>query len=386
MNILVINAGSSSLKANLFSNEGKSLKELADFHIDEIGHENCKFFYKGFGKNVGQKEQIKDHEQGIKLLFKWLDPKEVKAIGHRVVHGGEKYQQAVKIDKKVLTEIEKLNKLAPLHNPINLKCIYACQKTLPKAKQVAVFDTAFHQTMPEKAYIYGLPMSLYKKDQIRRYGFHGTSHKYVINETLKKLGKTKAKKAKIISCHLGNGSSITASLGGKSIDTSMGFTPLEGVIMGTRSGSIDPALVLQLAKENGISETETLLQKQSGLLGLSGISSSMKEIHEKSLKNNDQATLTIDALSYQIAKYCGSYVAALHGLDALVFTGGLGENAWYVREKVCAYLDFLGLTIDKKANKEHSTEISTNDSKLKAFIIKTDEEKQIAIETIATLG
>lgn len=353
--------------------------------MEEIGSQNCKFIYKGFGKNVGQKETIKNHEQGVKLLFKWLDPKEINAIGHRVVHGGEKYQTAVKIDKKVLKEIEKLNHLAPLHNPINLKCILTCQQILPKVKQVAVFDTAFHQTMPPEAYLYGLPMTLYKKHGIRRYGFHGSSHKYVTDEALKKLSKT-TKKAKVISCHLGNGSSITASIGGKSIDTSMGFTPLEGVMMGTRSGSVDPALVLQLAKTNGIEATEKLLQKESGLLGFSDISSSMWEIHQKSLKNDHQAHLTIDTLSYQIAKYCGSYVAALSGLDALIFTGGLGENAWYVREKVCAYLEFLGLKIDKKANKNNNEDISTSDSKVKVFIIKTDEERQIAKETMEVLN
>ncbi len=386
MNILVVNAGSSSLKANLFSHDTKGLKELLHFHVDAIGHADCKLMYKGFGKNMEQKEKVKDHEQAIKLLFKWLDPKEVKAIGHRVVHGGEKYQQAIKIDAKVLKEIEKLNKIAPLHNPINLKCIQVCQKILPKVKQVAVFDTAFHQTMPPEAYLYGLPMDLYKKEQIRRYGFHGTSHKYVINEALKKLGKAKAKKAKIISCHLGNGSSITASWNGKSVDTSMGFTPLEGVMMGTRSGSIDPAVVLKLAKEHGIPKTEKLLQKESGLLGFSEISSDMREIHEASLKKDLQASLTIETLSYQIAKYCGSYVAALNGLDALVFTGGIGENAFYLRDQICDHLTFLGLKIDKSSNKENSPEISTKDSKIKVFIIKTEEELQIAKETIEVLS
>lgn len=400
MKILVINSGSSSLKATLFESK-KEPKEIARIHIDGIGMDRCKFTFKAANKNIGQIMKVKDHEAGVKFTLELLQKNgvitkvsEIEKVGHRVVHGGEKYIKSVKIDAKVIQTVEKLSNLAPLHNPVNLASIKACKKFLPKAKQVAVFDTAFHQTMPEKAYLYGLPYFLYKKDQIRRYGFHGTSHKYVVNQALNLL---KNKKAKIVSCHLGNGSSITATIDGKSVDTSMGFTPLEGVLMGTRSGSIDPAITFHLQQNLKMkpAKVDQLLNWESGLLGLSEISSDMREIYQKSLKGNDkektQAKLTIETLSYQIAKYCGAYAAAMNGINAIVFTGGLGEKAFYVREKVCEYLEFLGLKLDKKKNLELSTkaapknqEISVKGSKIKVYVIETNEEQQIAMETKTT--
>jgi len=367
--VLVINSGSSSLKASLFEINGNKIKNLTDFHIDKIGKINTK-----------QKTDIKNHKEAIKLLFTKIEKKNIEIVGHRVVHGGEKYHKAVKIDAKVIKDIKKLSKLAPLHNPINLESIKICQKFLPKAKHIAVFDTAFHQSIEPKAYLYGLPYSMYEKKGIRRYGFHGSSHKYVISQALKTIRK---KNAKIISCHLGNGSSITASINGKSVDTSMGFTPLEGVMMGTRCGSIDPAIAIQLAKKLGNEKANEILNEKSGLKGFSKISSDMREIFDE---KSEHSKLTIQILAYQIAKYCGSYAAAMNGLDLLVFTGGIGENAWYIRKQVCQYLKFLGLKLDTKANKINKEIISSTDSHIKVMLIKTDEEKQIAIEAIEPIN
>lgn len=367
--VLVINSGSSSLKASLFEINGNKIKNLTDFHIDKIGKINTK-----------QKTDIKNHKEAIKLLFTKIEKKNIEIVGHRVVHGGEKYHKAVKIDAKVIKDIKKLSKLAPLHNPINLESIKICQKFLPKAKHIAVFDTAFHQSIEPKAYLYGLPYSMYEKKGIRRYGFHGSSHKYVISQALKTIRK---KNAKIISCHLGNGSSITASINGKSVDTSMGFTPLEGVMMGTRCGSIDPAIAIQLAKKLGNEKANEILNEKSGLKGFSKISSDMREIFDE---KSEHSKLTIQILAYQIAKYCGSYAAAMNGLDLLVFTGGIGENAWYIRKQVCQYLKFIGLKLDTKANKINKEIISSTDSHIKVMLIKTDEEKQIAIEAIELIN
>lgn len=390
MKILIINAGSSSIKSALFE-KNKSLQSLAQFHIDGIGLKRCKFIFKSEKKNIGQHQVIKNHEEAINLLLKTLkntktitEYKEIKAIGHRVVHGAEKYTTSIKLDQKTIKNIEKISYLAPLHNPANLQAIKACKKLLPKTPQVAVFDTAFHQTMPEKAFIYGLPYSFYKNHNIRRYGFHGTSHKYVTETAIKFLKK---KNSKIISCHLGNGSSITASINGKSVDTSMGFTPLEGVIMGTRCGSIDPAIILYLQKELKFSlkKIDQIINHESGLQGLSGISSDMRNIYEKYFKKDPRAILSIQTLSYQIAKYCGAYSASMNGLDAIIFTGGIGEKAFYVREEVCKYLEFLGLKLDKKKNEKSEELISSPKSKIKIFIIPTKEELQIAKETLAVI-
>ncbi len=384
MKTLVINAGSSSLKFQLID---KNYKSLAQGNFDDIGNKNCTFLFNSEKTCIDQKIEIKTLYEAIEIgLFTLQEcqiiksKKEITAIGHRVVHGGEKYKQPTIIDKNVIKKIKELTLLAPLHNPANLEAILICQKILRDTKQVAVFDTTFHQTMPEKAYLYGIPYDLYKNHKIRKYGFHGTNHKYVVDETIKLL---KNKKAKIISCHLGNGSSITASKSGKSIDTSMGFTPLEGIIMGTRSGSIDPSIIFHLNKNLKLSNKKIyeILNHESGLKGLSQISHDMRDIYHASLKNNKQAKLSIEILSYQIAKHIGSYTAALNGVDAIVFTGGLGEKAFYVRQKVCNYLEFLGLKLDKTKNKKSEILISQKESKIKVFIIKSNEEKSIAKET-----
>lgn len=377
MKILVINSGSSSIKSTLFdfskSASGKEKQtEIAKAMIDGIGLKSCKFIFDKLTKITvknSEKCRIIHHEAGVKLILETLlktkclqSLDEIKAVGHRVVHGGEKYTQSTILNAKIIKEIEKLSSLAPLHNPANLASIRAAQKLLPHAKEIAVFDTAFHQTMPEKAYLYAIPKEFHKKHQIRRYGFHGTSHKYVTNEALKILKKPQAK---IISCHLGNGSSITASIGGKCLDTSMGFTPMEGIPMGTRSGSIDPGIILHLANNLKFStkEIDELLNHKSGLLALSNISSDMREIYAQSKKGHARAILTLEILSYQIAKYCGAFATAMKGnVDALIFTGGIGENAFYIRDKVTSYLKFLHIK--------------------KILVIPTDEEKQIAMETI----
>lgn len=390
MKILVINAGSSSIKSKLFEKK-KDFLPLAKFHIDGIGLASCKLIFKSENKNIGLKQKVKNHEEGVKILLKTLidtgvieSLKEIQAIGHRVVHGGEKYSEPTKIDARVIKTIEKLSSLAPLHNPANLEAIKACKKLLPRVPQVAIFDTAFHQTMPEKAYLYGLPRELYEKHDIRRYGFHGTSHKYVTETAIKLLKK---KNLKIISCHIGNGSSITASINGKSIDTSMGFTPLEGIMMGTRSGSIDPAIPLHLQKELKMKpdQVDHTLNHESGLKGFSEISSDMRNIYAKYKEKDPRAILTIETLSYQIAKYLGAYTAAMDGLDALIFTGGLGEKAFYVREQACSYLSHLGLKLNSKKNENCEELISDGKSKIKVLVIPTNENLQIAKETIKLL-
>ncbi|MDA1060690.1 MAG: acetate kinase [bacterium] len=395
MNILIINAGSSSLKASLFSAKKEPIL-LSNVHIDGIGKDRCKYTFKSSEKNVGLYEKIPNHSTGTKfalelfLKFNAISKlSEIKAVGHRVVHGGEKYTKAIKIDEKVIKTIEKLCNLAPLHNPVNLEAIKASRKHIPKAKHIAIFDTSFHQTMPEKAYLYGLPYKLYKNEGIRRYGFHGTNHKYVIERTLKLL---KTKKAKIVSCHLGNGSSITASIDGKSVDTSMGFTPLEGVIMGTRSGTLDPAITFHLQQNLKMKakDVDRLLNHESGLLGLSEVSSDMREINEKGKKGDKQARLAMEILSYQIAKYCGAYAVAMKGLDAITFTGGLGEKAFYIRQQVVDYLEFLGFKLDKKKNESPrksgfvEEEISPKRSKKRIFIIEANEAIQM-IKEVSTL-
>ena len=387
MKILTINAGSSSLKASLFENK----KELVKVHIDGINRDKCKFTYKAADKNIGQHQKIKNHEEALKFALELLiknkaieNLKEIQAVAHRVVHGGEKYTKSVKIDANVLKTIQKLSNIAPLHNPVNLEAIKAAQKLLPKnTKHIAIFDTSFHQTMPEKAYLYGLPLKLYKKEAIRRYGFHGTNHKYVIDTALKTMKK---KKAKIVSCHLGNGASITAAINGESVDTSMGFTPLEGIIMGTRCGSIDPAITFHLQENLKMKakDVDKLLNKESGLLGLSEISSDMRDIYAKYKEKDENAIRTMEVLSYQIAKYIGAYAAAMNGLDAIVFTGGLGEKAFYIREKVVDYLEYLEFKIDKSKNKsskgENVDQISKGSKKI--FVIKANEAYQMAKETL----
>ncbi|MFT4304921.1 MAG: acetate/propionate family kinase [Candidatus Woesearchaeota archaeon] len=380
--ILVLNAGSSSIKYKFFKNK----KPVLSGHVDAIALKNCKQIIKIDKATIEKNIKAKNHDEALKFVFDSLidykivnNLNEIEAIGHRVVHGGENFKEATIINNKVIKKIEELCSIAPLHNPHNLSGILACKKLLPKVKQVAVFDTAFHQTMPEKAYIYAIPEKFYKKHGIRRYGFHGTSHKYVSDKAYKFL---KNKNKKIITCHLGNGSSITAINKGKSIDTSMGFTPLEGLPMGTRSGNLDPAIPLyiqNLLKQSEKNNINEILNKKSGLKALCGFSD-MRTIYEKYKKKDKKAILAMDILSYKIAFYISGYLSSLNGVDAIVFTAGIGENAFYLREKICNHLNYLDLKLDKKKNKENKEIISSNKSKVKVFVIKTDEEKQIVEE------
>lgn len=354
--ILSLNIGSSSFKAKLF--EAKSLREINSWKIDSVS------------------------EGGLNLILQDLgDLEEISLITHRVVHGGDKYQKAVLIDKAVKANIKKLFSIAPIHNPINFQGIVLAEKLFKNAKNIAVFDTAFHQTLDEKAYIYGLPYSWYQKYKIRRYGFHGISHKYISSEAINYLRKQKAQFAKIITCHLGNGSSITAIKDSKSIDTSMGFTPLEGVMMGTRCGDIDPAIVFWIAKKEKLSleEVEDILQKKSGLLGISGLSHDIRILLD-SYHANPLVKLAFDIYTYKISKYIASYIGVLGGLDALVFSGGIGENAVSIRNLIINQLSYFGLFLDSKANQKNSLEIQSKDSKAKILLINTNEELQMAKE------
>ena len=327
-------------------------------------------------------DALTDSETGV---VKSLD--EIGAVGHRVVHGGEKFANSVVITEDVLKAIEECNDLAPLHNPANLIGINACQKLMPNTPMVAVFDTAFHQTMPEKAYLYGLPYEYYEKYGVRRYGFHGTSHSFVSKHAAEFLGLD-LENSKIIVAHLGNGASISAVLNGKCVDTSMGLTPLEGLVMGTRSGDMDPAIMEYLAKKEDldIAGVMNVLNKKSGVFGLSkGLSSDFRDLTEAMENGNKYATAAVEVFCYRVAKYIGSYVAAMNGVDAIAFTAGIGENAYIVREKVCEYLGYLGLELNAEENKKRGEDlvISTADSKVKAAVIPTNEELAIARETVA---
>ncbi|MBD3209022.1 acetate kinase [Candidatus Woesearchaeota archaeon] len=381
---LVLNAGSSSLKYSLF--EKKGLREVLKGHVDGIGLDRCCLKITCGGEKTETKFKADDHLHAVLKAFQSLkdknvleDFKQIKKVGHRVVHGGEKFIKPTKITKAVLNKIKSLAILAPLHNPPAIAGILAVKKILPRVPQIAVFDTAFHHTIPKEAFLYGLPYQLYQEMGIRKYGFHGISHQYVATLARKALGKKHNERNEIITCHLGNGSSITAVKNGKSVDTSMGFTPLDGLIMGTRSGEMDPEIVLFLLNQkhytNG--ELEKILQKQSGLKGITG-SSDVRELHERALKKDKQATLALDMLAYRIAKFIGAYAAALHGLDAIVFTGGIGENAYYLRKKACSYLNHLGVAIDSHANRKNMTYINANKSKVNVLVLHTDEARGIA--------
>lgn len=398
MKVLVINCGSSSLKYQLIDSETE--KPLASGLCERIGIDG-RLVHKPIAKGLDKvtiEAEMKTHETAIKMVLDALTHKEhgvienldeIKAVGHRVVHGGEKFASSVIISEEVIEAIESCNELAPLHNPANLIGIRACQAALPNVPMVAVFDTAFHQTMPEKAFLYGLPLEYYEKYKIRRYGFHGTSHSFVSQELAKAAGLD-IKNSKLIVCHLGNGSSISAVLNGKSIDTSMGFTPLAGVLMGTRSGDIDPAIIEYIMKkeQKDIDATMKLLNKDSGVYGLSrNISSDFRDLDQAYREGNKAADNAVQTFCYQVAKYVGAYVAALNGVDAIAFTAGVGENDGRVRELVMAQLFYLGITIDKEANKTRGEEkmISTKDSKIKVYIIPTNEELAIARETAALI-
>ena len=394
MKILVINCGSSSLKFQLIDSETE--KCLAKGLCERIGIEGSMITYAPEG---GEKEKnvtpMPDHTEAIRLVLEALtNPatgvvkslEEIGAVGHRVVHGGEKFARSVVIDDEVMKAIEECNDLAPLHNPANLIGINACRALMPNTPMVAVFDTAFHQTMPEEAYMYGLPYEYYRKYKIRRYGFHGTSHSYVSHRAAQVLGKP-YEDLKIVVCHLGNGASVSAVKQGRCIDTSMGLTPLQGLIMGTRSGDIDPAIIEFLAhKENkSIDEIMAVLNKKSGVLGLSdNLSSDFRDLEEGYHKGDENAVRALKTFCYNVAKYIGAYTAAMNGVDVICFTAGVGENASIVRTFVCEYLGYLGVKLDQEANgkRGEDTVISTADSKTSVVVIPTNEELAIARETV----
>ncbi len=388
MKILVLNSGSSSLKFQLFEIKEKE-HVLIKGIVDGIKLDDSFIKYE-INNNIKKiKKKIKNHKIALKDILDIIlanriisSLSEIKAIGHRAVHGGEEFKKTVLINDKVMKKIEELSELAPLHNPANLTGMRVCKELLPNVKQVAVFDTEFHSNMPEKAFVYGIPYKYYKKYGIRRYGFHGTSHKYVSKKAAEILKKD-YKKLRIITCHLGNGSSIAAVQNGKSIDTSMGFTPLEGVVMGTRCGDIDPAIIFFLMKKEKLSvkEVDNLLNKKSGLLGISGISPDVRVLWDKEKKGNKRANLTLNVLAYRITKYIGSYISVLNGLDAIVFTAGIGENAYYLRERILRNFEYIGLKVDKTRNKNNELIISSDNSKIKVLVIPTNEELQIARET-----
>ena len=395
MKVLVINAGSSSLKYQLIDVDTKDV--IAKGLVDRIGISDSNVIYKpAMGKTgFAVVRDVKDHTEAIRLVIDaMLDPvngviksmDEIDAVGHRVVHGGEKFTAPVLINDAVMETIETLTDLAPLHNPANMMGIRACREIMPNAPMVAVFDTAFHQTMPAEAYIYALPYEAYTDNMVRRYGFHGTSHNYVSKVAVELLGKP-AEETKIVTCHLGNGSSIAAVKGGKCIDTSMGLTPLEGVPMGTRCGDIDPAIVVYLMKKLNlnVNEMDAYLNKKSGVLGISGVSSDMRDIEAAAKQGNERAELALATLAYKVKKYIGAYVAAMDGVDAIVFTAGVGENAANIRERIISGLGYLGVVPDYELNSNcprgQNVEISKPESSVKVFVIPTDEEMMIATQT-----
>ena len=393
MKILVINAGSTTLKYQLIDSESESV--LAKGLCERIFLDGqIKFDHPKTGEKILIKEDMPDHGTALKIVIReLLNPEhgslksldEIDAVGHRVVHGGETFSTSVRVTEEVLKEIEAVSGLAPLHNPANLLGIRACMELMPGVPNVAVFDTAFHQTMPEKAFIYGIPYRYYEKYKIRKYGFHGTSHSFVSKEAAKLLAKP-IEDTKIIVCHLGGGASVTAVKGGKSVDTSMGLTPLEGLIMGTRSGSLDPAVLQYMAaKENlTLDEVLTVLNKESGLYGISGISSDMRDIDAGVTAKDPRAELAFHAFCYHIIKTIGAYVAAMNGVDLIAFTAGIGEWDGAVRKEIIDSLTYLGITLDEEANKKsgQKTIISTVDSKVMCAIIPTNEELAIARETL----
>ena len=393
MKIFVVNCGSSSIKYQLIDMKDESV--IAKGLVERIGIEGSVLTHTPAGKDkVRLESAIPDHVDGIKkVLAALVDPNhgviksmdEIDAVGHRVVHGGEIFNESVVITDEVLKQIEDLSDMAPLHQPANVSGIRACQKLMPNTPQVAVFDTAFHQTMPPVAYMFGVKYEEYKDYGIRKYGFHGTSHKYVSGVAAQLLKKD-IKDTKIITCHLGNGSSITAVDEGKSVDTSMGFTPLDGVLMGTRTGSIDPAVVPVLMQKKGLDAAgvDKYMNKECGVLGVSGVSSDFRDLEDAAAKGNERAQLALDMFCYQVKRYIGAYAAAMGGVDAIVFTAGVGENDIHTRQQVCAGLEFLGVKLDADRNNVRGkvTEISAADSKVKVFLIPTNEELAIAQDTL----
>ncbi len=394
MNVLVINCGSSSLKYQLINSDTEEV--LAKGLCERIGSDGRLVYQKaGCDKEITE-APMPTHKEAIQMVLDALVNEktgaiaslaEVNAVGHRIVHGGEKFASSAVITDEMMAAVAECNDLAPLHNPANLIGINACKELMPNVPMVGVFDTAFHQTMPAKAYLYGLPYEYYEKYKVRRYGFHGTSHSFVSKHTAEFLGMD-LDNSKIIVCHLGNGASISAVKDGKCVDTSMGLTPLEGLVMGTRSGDIDPAIMEFLAKKENldIAGVMNVLNKKSGVFGLSKeLSSDFRDLEEGMNNGNEYAANALEVFCYRVAKYVGSYVAALNGVDAIAFTAGIGENAGIVREKVCAYLGYLGIKLDEEANSKRGEDIliSTPDSKVKVAVIPTNEELAICRETVA---
>lgn len=394
MNVLVINCGSSSLKFQLINSETEAV--LAKGLCERIGIDGSLTYQPEGGEKVKSDKAMPTHTEAIQFVIDALTDRatgvvksldEIGAVGHRVVHGGEKFAKSVVITDEVLAAIEECNDLAPLHNPANLIGIHACQKLMPGTPMVAVFDTAFHQTMPEKAYLYGLPYEYYEKYAVRRYGFHGTSHSFVSKHAAEFLGLD-LKASKIIVAHLGNGASISAVLNGECVDTSMGLTPLEGLVMGTRSGDMDPAIMEYIAKKENldIAGVMNVLNKKSGVLGISNnLSSDFRDLEEGMDSGNKYAKAAMEVFCYRVAKYIGSYAASMNGVDAIAFTAGIGENSGTVRKMVLSNLEYLGITVDEEANKKRGEDlvISTADSKVKVAVIPTNEELAIARETVA---
>ncbi|NCC79615.1 MAG: acetate kinase, partial [Clostridia bacterium] len=394
MKILVINCGSSSLKYQLIDMENEN--SLSTGLVERIGIEGSKLTQKVEGREkYVLTVPMKNHKDAIAHVIDTLldevqgvikSSDEIGAVGHRVVHGGEKYSTSVIIDDEVMKDLEEFSVLAPLHNPPNIIGINACKELMPDTTMVAVFDTAFHQTMPEKAFLYGLPYELYKENHIRKYGFHGTSHKYVSQRAAEMLDKD-LKDLKLITCHLGNGASVSAVRGGVSVDTSMGFTPLEGLLMGTRCGDIDPAIIPYLMDVKGYSydEVNNIMNKKSGVLGLSGVSSDFRDIEDAAAEGNERAKLALDVFHYRVKKYIGYFMAAMNGLDAVIFTAGLGENAIETREEIVSDMEWFGIELDREKNKVRGKEriVSTDDSKVKVIVIPTNEELMIARDTLS---
>ena len=396
INVLVINCGSSSLKFQLINSKSEAV--IAKGLCERIGIEGSQMTYTPAG---GVKQEtvtpMKDHTEAIRLVLGALTDKEngvvksldeIGAVGHRLVHGGENFASSTLITDEVIKAIEECNDLAPLHNPANLIGISACKELMPNTPMAGVFDTAFHQTMPEEAYLYGLPYHYYEDYKVRRYGFHGTSHSYVSARAAEVVGKA-YEDLKIIVCHLGNGASVSAVKNGKCVDTSMGLTPLDGFVMGTRCGGIDPSVVTYVMNKEGFTpdEMSNLMNKKSGFLGISGVSSDCRDIKDAAAKGNARAQLALDMLVYQVKKVIGGYAAGMGGVDALVFTGGIGENDASIRAAICAGMDYMGLTIDEKANDTRSeTRISIPGSKVDVWVIPTNEEILIARDTVELSG
>jgi len=394
MKVLVLNCGSSSVKFQLFDAENENTV-MAKGLLEKIGSTDAIVNYVPKDKNkLREIREVLNHETAIEIMLSLLlhsqhgvirKKEDIDAVGHRVVHGGEEFSRSVLISDAVKAAIQKCIQFAPLHNPHNLKGIEACEMLLPGVPQVAVFDTAFHHTIPSKAFLYGLPYTLYKKLGIRRYGFHGTSHRYVAEKAAEFLGRP-IQELKLITCHLGNGASITAVDGGKSVDTSMGFTPLEGLVMGTRCGDIDPAIVPYIMEKENLStkQVDSIMNKNSGMLGLTGTSNDMREIITEVERGSEQHRLAVEIYCYRVRKYIGSYMAAMGGVDAIVFTGGIGENSVPIRTLTFEGLERLGIEIDPEKNQNHQTDISKG--KVKVLVVPTNEELAIVEDTVALLN